>query len=219
MKIKTFSKSLPAILVIPMFLFGCKDSGVEKSFVVPSSNTEETYPLSSDLETFSVNTPYLSVAEMIGIVENLKNRDGFGIIDDSVLITNAIRPLVENGRLLHIELVSKLEDSNQWLLLSDETKDSILNMTDLQLAQLSFIYSIFNTDFERDAINRGMSADVIKDCIGVVLGLNGLKDIYYSITAGHTYQSAIKLLQWIGKRYLSYALVAWMVWDFINCVS
>jgi hypothetical protein len=129
-------------------------------------------------------------------------------------IAQIIEPLVENGRELQTELISFVSTSNDWDLLPQNAKDSITNMTDEQLADLSLAYA--GTEQARLASDL---SGAIHDCVGVALGLAGIKGLMTSLVTAPTVSTAIGILKWFGKRYLSYIGVAWMVWDFMDCMS
>ena len=59
-------------------------------------------------------------------------------------------------------------------------------------------------------------SDIVHDCIGVALGIAGIKS---AITGIFTVEKGISLLRIMGRRYLSYIGIAWMIWDFSDCVS
>ena len=73
--------------------------------------------------------------------------DGEGPITDNVAeIQNILNPLVQNGREIHSEIISKISTSADWLLLTNEERNAILNLTDDQLGELSLIYSTVNIE-------------------------------------------------------------------------
>jgi threonine/homoserine/homoserine lactone efflux protein len=61
--------------------------------------------------------------------------------------------------------------------------------------------------------------DAIHDCVGLALGVAGISSLIRNIATGPTIGSAIGILKWVGKRYLSYIGIAWMVWDFTSCMG
>ena len=108
---------------------------------------------------------------------------------------------------MQTELISILENSQEWQAMTLVERNEIIHMSDEQLADLSLVYS-------------GLSmADVIHDCVGVAIGLTGIKNIATSLFSQPTVWAAKEILKWVGKRYLSYIGIAWMLWDFSECMS
>jgi hypothetical protein len=113
-------------------------------------------------------------------------------------------PLLMNGRELQTELLSIVENSSEWEQIPDADKQILLNLSNEQLVDLSITYSL---------------GGAIHDCVGVALGFAGLRSLLTGMVTGPTVSTALGILKWVGKRYLSYIGLAWMVWDFMDCVS
>ena len=103
--------------------------------------------------------------------------------------------------------------------MSEDERDSIINITDQQRAQLSYIYALSNPDIEVQAVDAGINFDILRDCMGVALGIAGIKSLMTNLVTGPTVKTAIATLKWVGKRYLGYIGIVWMIWDFVDCVS
>lgn len=61
--------------------------------------------------------------------------------------------------------------------------------------------------------------DVVKNCVSFALGISGIRTLISQTSALMTVNTAIGILKIVGKRYLSYVGIAWMVWDFMDCVT
>jgi hypothetical protein len=120
-------------------------------------------------------------------------------------------PLVTNGRTLHIELMASIVNTPEWDELTETEKGEMQNLTDQQAAELSFNYAVAKV--------APSVYTVIHDCVGVALGLRGIGSLFAGLTATPTLGTAIGLLKFLGRHYLSWIGIAWMVWDFSNCVS
>ncbi|MBS1755004.1 MAG: hypothetical protein JST34_13255 [Bacteroidetes bacterium] len=207
--------------LIFVILFSVPISSCKKSTLPEQSNksleTSQLYSRSTSNE-LKLQTPFLSFSTLLSVAENLKDKEG-KFLEDPSQIEQVLTPLIENGKILHNELVSNVTESKEWNSLPDEERNLILNVTNEQLSQLSFIYTISNPDIEQQALKEGISVDIIKDCVGVALGLAGIKHLATTLVTAPTVSTAIGILKWVGKRYLSYLGVAWMVWDFIDCIS
>jgi hypothetical protein len=122
-------------------------------------------------------------------------------------IIDIMEPLVNNGQQIQQELILAVAGTREWEALGENGQSELVNMSSQQLASLALLYS---------AIDLG---DAIHDCVGVALGVAGLSGLIRNIATGPTVSSAIGILKWVGKRYLSYVGIAWMVWDFTSCMG
>lgn len=122
-------------------------------------------------------------------------------------VMNIIEPLVNNGKQIQQELIMAVSNTEEWEALDENGQSELINMNNQQLASLALLYSVMDL---RDAIH---------DCVGVALGIYGLNSLFRTLMTGPTVSSAIGILKWVGKRYLSYVGIAWMVWDFSSCIA
>jgi len=122
-------------------------------------------------------------------------------------IIDIMEPLVNNGQQIQQELILAVAGTREWEALGENGQSELVNMSSQQLASLALLYS---------AIDLG---DAIHDCVGVALGVAGLSGLIRNIATGPTVSSAIGILKWVVKRYLSYVGIAWMVWDFTSCMG
>ncbi|MBS1928195.1 MAG: hypothetical protein JST95_06355 [Bacteroidetes bacterium] len=216
MIIKNASFCFVLVFIILTTFSSCKKNTLSEQ-INKALETNQLYSRSSSNE-LTLQTPFLSFSTLLSVAENLKDKEG-KFLEDPNIIEYALAPLIENGKILHNELVYNVTESKEWDSLSDEERNSIVYVNNIQLAQLSFIYTISNPDLEQQALKEGISVDIIKDCVGVALGLAGIKHLATTLVTAPTVSTAIGILKWVGKRYLSYLGVAWMVWDFIDCIS
>lgn len=122
-------------------------------------------------------------------------------------ILDVMEPLVNNGRQIQQELIMAVSNTREWEALGENGQSELVNMSNQQLASLALLYSALNLE------------DAIHDCVGLALGVAGLNSLIRNIATGPTVGSAIGILKWVGKRYLSYVGIAWMVWDFTSCMG
>ena len=201
---------LSVLTMSTLLFFACKKSSIDE----PKFQLK-TKPLSSEiLKSISqelknkgfVNNRNLN-AENSSINLNAKNSSIKTESNSNAEIIEILQPLIDNGRDLKTELISILENSQEWQAMTLVERNEIIHMSDEQLADLSLVYS-------------GLSmADVIHDCVGVAIGLTGIKNIATSLFSQPTVWAAKEILKWVGKRYLSYIGIAWMLWDFSECMS
>ena len=170
----------------------------------------------SDLE---LTTPFISFSQVQEIASELFDSEGAIYSEDEIEISEKISPLIENGRALHQELLDKVAESEEWNTLSEEEKDSIINFSNDQHVVLSLIYFLDNPNLEYEANEAGIDAGVIKDCVSFALGVRGIQEIIQNTKSLITVKDTIKVLKIIGRRYLGFVGLAWMIWDFMDCVA
>ncbi len=172
-------------------------------------------------EEFKLKTKPIEIERMKLIFNELKDAKVFNLkvgtkISQSIdpiqnqeeQVAVILEPLVINGKELQTELLSIIENSNEWEQIPDADKQILLNLSNEQLADLSITYSF-----------GGINGGAIHDCVGVALGFAGLRSLMTGMVTGPTVSTALGILKWVGKRYLSYIGLAWMIWDFMDCVS
>jgi hypothetical protein len=170
---------------------------------------------------FSLKTKPVDSVVLRNILSRLKNCGAYS--SDSEFrsttanndsIAQIIAPLIDNGRELKGELLSLISNSPDWQTLEQNTKDTIINLTDEQLAHLSLAFSA--SHYSRQP---GVIGSAIHDCVGVALGIAGLQSVFATLATTPSVSSAIGVLRWIGRRFASYAAAVWMIWDFWDCMS
>lgn len=171
--------------------------------------------------SFTLKTKPISSVVLKNIFVQLKNSDVYSTNLESRLtnlnndsLVQIMAPLIENGRQLQAELVSFVSSSTDWNVLAQTTKDSIINMKDEQLAELSLAF--FASQYSRQPSNW---TNIIHNCVGVALGIAGLQAAFASLSTTPSISSAINILRWYGRRLVGYAAIVWMIWDFWDCMS
>jgi hypothetical protein len=170
---------------------------------------------------FAFKTKPISSAVLKNVFIQLKNYGVYSTNLESRLINlnndslaQIMSPVIENGRQLHAELLSFVSNSADWYALAETTKDTIINMKDEQLAELSLAF--FASQYSRQQSNW---TTIIHNCVGVALGIAGLQAAFASLSTTPSISSAINILRWYGRRLVGYAAIAWMIWDFWDCMS
>ncbi|WP_396179785.1 hypothetical protein [Flavobacterium sp.] len=140
--------------------------------------------------------------------ENLKSTNRINTENEMQVI---LQPLIANGELIHNAMINEITTTNEFQNLTEIEKQEILNLTDEQLAELSFIvnfqYQTNNVDWDR-----------VRSCASFALGISGIRNLYLNTAALGTVETMIGALRLIGKRYLGYVGVALMIYDFADCV-
>jgi hypothetical protein len=214
---------------------------VEQTTVLETTFTETT-SAASETTTFhdlSLNIKPLHPKQIHSIAMKLQKKinkikesskyrtnESFSTEEDIILtkeiqeISNIISPLVQNGRQIYNELISQLINRNEWHYLTEEDRSSILNFnSEAQFTDLALIYSTteFDTNLNLEAMR--VDAGVIKDCVSFAIGIDAISSLISNTAALKTVSGAIQILKIVGKRYLNYVGIVWMIWDFSDCIS
>jgi hypothetical protein len=124
-----------------------------------------------------------------------------------------LQPLIENGEAIHNAMINEITSTIEFQNLTFTEQQEILNLTDEQLAELSFI-----VNFQYQAQSDSVDWDRIRSCASFALGISGISSLYTNSLALGTVETMIGALKLVGKRYLGYVGVALMVYDFADCV-
>lgn len=198
-----------------------------------------TATMNSRVGEFELNVKALSSKQISDIAKKLEKRktsssaNRLDVIDevpiDDVPVTTdeeeiriIMNPLVQNGRQIHSEIISKVQATTEWQLLTDYERSAILNITDDQAGELSLIYSTVDlNEWQSDPLDpMRIDLGTIRSCLSGALGLG---DLYYLVVENPrallSANGALKILKHVGLRYLGYVGLALAVWDFVDCVS
>ena len=132
-------------------------------------------------ELIFIETPLLTLSEIEYIESQLKDENN-EIISDSDQLQLILTPLIENGNMIYYELLSKLQNTDEYFQLSNEDKNIINNLSDFQKAELSLLFSMasLNENNNNGGIMQLYSSNtgqVIFDCLGAALGLDSIMRI------------------------------------------
>jgi hypothetical protein len=128
-------------------------------------------------------------------------------------IKRILTPILENGEILHNEMLTFLERNGELDKLTSSEVTEISNLTDEQLIELSFItYNQYQ--YSTSSVDWGQ----VRSCASFALGIQGIKTLYTNTLALGTVETMIGALKLIGKRYLGYIGVALMIYDFADCL-
>lgn len=139
-------------------------------------------------------------------------------------ISEDLIPIQNQGKIIHQEILNHVIDTPEWNSLSEEDRNAILNYDDQQFSQLALVFTEDVTAIS--SISEGRIDPRIRTCVSSALGITALYSLYqntmalgaFSIAgASMTTGEAIYLVGLIGKRYLGWIGVAWMVMDFVDC--
>lgn len=208
---------LAAVLFVITNFISCKKE--KESIELPKSESVSTANPVTQTNDFTLLTPLIDIDEIISISQQLLNETR-ELITDSFEIEQINIPLINNGRLIHQELLVHVKNSSEWSLLTDNEKLRIEFLTDYQYAEISLIYSIALVEESVNHIQVLTSASTIKDCISAALGLG---ELYYLVVENPkgllNAKGATKILKHVGLRYLGYIGLALALWHFVNCYT
>ena len=202
-KISTF------VLSICMLILA--SSCQKREFVIESDilSSIKTNPLSFDIvENISIklkgNKPFMSVD-----IEKNKNNEAE--------IKNSVAPLIHNGKEIHNELLLNLKSSQEWNGLTNKEKETLINFSDVQLAELSLIFIELQNNI---TLREEDDWTEVRSCLSGALGLG---ELYYLLVqnprALATARGTLSLLKHIGGRYLGYIGLGLAIYDFVDCIS
>jgi hypothetical protein len=202
-KISTFVLSI-CILILSS---SCqKRESVIESDILSSIKTK---PLSFEVvNNISIklkgNKPYMSVD-----IEKNKNNEAE--------IKNIVTPLIHNGKEIHNELLLNLKSSQEWNGLTNKEKETLINFSDIQLAELSLIFIELQNNI---TLREEDDWTEVRSCLSGALGLG---ELYYLLVqnprALATARGTLSLLKHIGGRYLGYIGLGLAIFDFVDCIS
>ncbi len=173
-------------------------------------------------ELIFIETPLLTLPEIEEIESQLLDNYG-DMISDTVELKLILSPLIENGQLIYNELLSKLENTEEYINLSNEDKDIIYNLSSFQMAELSLLLSmspINENIYGEDVMQLYSSGNgqLILDCLGAATGVADIVVIVKGYRGLNT-RDVVRILKKTGARYLGYIGLALAIIDFIDCVT
>ncbi len=144
---------------------------------------------------------------------NYKKEDVFGDkldLKGDFKYQNLMKPVIENGKMLHNEILSIVKGSKEWNDLSKEEQESFINYTDENFVGLSLAYS--TSSYARFAPR-------VESCLAVAVGAVAIYDLIMNTAALGTVQTLIGAIRLIGRSYLGWLGVAAMIWEFSDCMN
>lgn len=205
------------LMLLVLFLFSCQK--------------ENTVSMQSS-EIIELKVDRLALKDLILIAESLEKKglisNNYYHFDKKVeesnndILIDIVFPLIEIGDQIHSELINQIIGSPDWQSLSECDRESIISMSDIQKAQLAFIYiDVIDPDFNNPILisDNAIDRERAQSCLLAALGISAINDIIAGTGGLLTVQSSVQLLKTIGKRYLGYIGLAYAVYEFVNCVS
>lgn len=136
-----------------------------------------------------------------------------------------LSPLITNGQQIQQQFL-EFKDT---LELTDEEVLIVENLTEAQLAELSFtLNTIYNDAVETESIS---SEDII-ECLKYATGIEDLldflqavgevesiKNIYQGTKMLMTAKTTKQIIRALARRTMGYAAIVWMVYDFGDCIN
>jgi hypothetical protein len=183
-------------------------------------NTSCTKEETSNPENFNLSSKVLKFEDIEKIavqVSGIQNRLSTSRVDEATAeaeIREAMLPLIENGEVLHNEIISQIDFSDPNLELTEEEINHIDNMSEQELAQLSLIFSTaYNNNIAR------ADYDMVMNCLGAALGINEVYGLINNTAQLATVEGTKKLVKLLIRRYVGWIGVAVAVYSFSNCMG
>ena len=170
----------------------------------------------------SIKTKPLSFEVVENITTKIKANKSFMSVsiekkNTETEIKNIVTPLIKNGKEIHNELLSNLKSSQEWNSLTYKEKETLINFSDVQLAELSLIFIELQNNIP---LKENDNWTHIRSCLSGALGLG---ELYYLLIqnprALATARGTLSLLKHIGGRYLGYIGLGLAIFDFADCIS
>lgn len=162
-------------------------------------------------------------AQISSILNYSTRAAGEGLTEEEAQFV--LKPLTTNGKSLQKQF---LRQKDLLGLTPEETK-SVENMTEGQLTEMAFA---FNTFYNNASSTQSVSSNDIVDCLMHATGITDVADLIregFGITGFKNYytgtkmlisaRSAKQFLKAFAKRTAGWVGVAWMVYDFGDCIS
>ena len=201
-KISTFVLSICILLL----LYSCqkREPVIESNFL----SSFKTKPLSFEVVE-NISTKIKANKSFMSVSIEKKNTE--------TEIKNIVTPLIKNGKEIHNELLSNLKSSQEWNSLTYKEKETLINFSDVQLAELSLIFIELQNNIP---LKENDNWTHIRSCLSGALGLG---ELYYLLIqnprALATARGTLSLLKHIGGRYLGYIGLGLAIFDFADCIS
>lgn len=221
MKSFVFGKLLAFCLMIIALLVGataCNNEGIDP---VPAAEQQDSmfcYESSITTEEYNDITNQIHNA-----IKYSTRATGEELTEEEARIV--LKPFVRDGLQLQNQI---LLQQNELGLTSTEVSE-IENMTEDQLAEMSFTFqTIYNSAVRTQSISQ---QDII-DCLLTALGVNGIVDGFETLFEAKSFRryisgtkmlitakNAKQLLMAFGKRTAGWVGIAYMVYEFGDCLS
>ena len=190
--------------------------------ILASSCQKREFVIESDILS-SIKTKPLSFDVVENISIKLKGNKHFMSVDieknkkTEAEVKRIVTPLINNGKEIHNELLLNLKSSQEWNGLTNKEKETLINFSDVQLAELSLIFIELQNNI---TLREEDDWTEVRSCLSGALGLG---ELYYLLVqnprALATARGTLSLLKHIGGRYLGYIGLGLAIYDFVDCIS
>ena len=162
----------------------------------------------------------LKRAEKLDSMITISTRSDGGIMMTELQAQEVLLPLVDDGKQIQTSIMEQIYDNDMDVAI-EEQYNEIKNLTDQQLATLSFIVALSN-DSTASAQRSDLSLDLIIKCAASVSGIYQIKNSINLIIlkGGVTATELLPLLKIVGKRYIGgYVAIAIFIVDTVDCLE
>lgn len=208
-----------------MFLIGflaCLFSGCQEAYDMPEDSGSDLgtgFTLSSSMSQEEFMQSCLSIKTQLGSLSRAAQLS-------EIEAKEIVRPFVEDGIKLRAQIVEQGSVKEGYY--NDEIA-YFKELSEEDCATLSFIYhSVKEAGLDAGVIGRVVDSDPatsmsidkerLSHCLQAAIGLAGIKEAI-SVSGLISATTARQLLIVMGKRYLGYIGIAYMVYEFAQCIS
>ncbi|SEG00747.1 hypothetical protein [Algoriphagus boritolerans] len=200
-------------MIILIFFSGCSFTEHNDPIISNELEISNKFNIPKGLDFKSVVNIGQELGKVLGRDQKL-NAFAFSMDYSEPEIEGVLNPLVENGRDIHQQLLNQINTSPVWNTLSEEDKQSIICLSDQELAELSFIISVTNQITSTTA-----DWDRIRSCASGALGIGVVNELVKNTAALASAEVAAEILVLVGKRTLGWVALGLVIWDFYDCVK
>lgn len=208
------------------------DSTLKNEFIDYKGSNSETDSIPSTRSTPDQDKEIVDVLESMVILESSISSETYMAYCQDISYTyslndgqldetqceNLLEPFTEDGILIRNQIISQLESSDN----TTEDLEFFNSLSNEELAALSFIVCAINYDEATSddygmEITPRMDQGKIRNCLGVAIGFEEIRNLTVrGIINATTIRGAVLA---IGKRYLGFAGLFLMAFDFYDCIK
>lgn len=223
MKLSFLKPNMAKLAFFTFFLFTIGFISCTNEDAVSTTTNKESSSIEICVDELTIQECNNVSARISRIINNSTRATGEELTEGEAKIV--LQPLTTNGKSLQKQF---LLQKDLLELTPEETKD-IESMTKEQLTEMAFT---FNTIYNNAASTQSISSNDIVDSLMHATGISDVADLIregFGVSGVRNYYSGTKMLisaksakQFIkafAKRTAGWVGVAWMVYDFGDCIS
>lgn len=132
-----------------------------------------------------------------------------------------LNPMLDNGNAIHIQFKEVIYSSGVFDELTTQEQNELSSeidvMTDEQLVELSLIVNV--NYYSEQMGSEDIDWNRISHCVQAAVGVEALKTIIINSAEAAAVETIIGALKLVGKRYLGWIGVGYMIYSFVQCIQ